>query len=48
LQLPKELKVGRGIHKFKVRATDPAGNVDPSPAKDRFVRRPRALTAYSR
>jgi hypothetical protein len=30
----KRLKPGK--HKFRVRATDPAGNVDPTPAVDRF------------
>jgi len=25
-----------GKHKFKVRATDAAGNTDPTPAKDKF------------
>ena len=25
-----------GKHKFKVRAIDAAGNIDPSPAKDKF------------
>ena len=34
---PEKLKrLDQGKHKFKVRATDPAGNVDTSPAKDRF------------
>jgi hypothetical protein len=34
---PKRLKnLDRGKHKFKVRATDAAGNTDPSPAKLRF------------
>lgn len=33
---PTTFKVHTGIHKFKVRATDPTGNVDPSPARDRF------------
>jgi hypothetical protein len=30
----KHLKTRK--HKFKVRATDPAGNTDPTPAKDKF------------
>jgi hypothetical protein len=34
---PKKLKrLAEGEHKFKVRAKDAAGNVDPSPAKDQF------------
>jgi hypothetical protein len=34
---PKKLKrLKRGKHKFKVRAIDAAGNVDPSAAKDKF------------
>ena len=34
---PKKLKrLKRGKHKFKVRAIDTAGNVDPSAAKDKF------------
>ena len=34
---PKKVKhLDQGKHKFKVRATDAAGNVDPSPAKDKF------------
>ena len=34
---PTKLKhLKRGKHKFKVRAIDAAGNVDPSPAKDKF------------
>ena len=34
---PKTVKnLNEGKHEFKVRATDPAGNVDPSPAKDKF------------
>jgi hypothetical protein len=34
---PKKYKrLKRGKHKFKVRATDAAGNTDPSPAKDKF------------
>ena len=33
---PKKIKVDEGRHKFKVRAIDAAGNVDPSPAKDKF------------
>ena len=34
---PVKLKrLDEGKHKFKVRAIDAAGNVDPSPAKDRF------------
>jgi len=33
---PKTVKVDEGRHKFRVRATDPAGNRDPTPAKDTF------------
>jgi hypothetical protein len=34
---PKKLKgLAEGAHVFKVRAKDPAGNADPSPAKDQF------------
>ena len=34
---PKRVRhLRKGRHKFRVRARDPAGNVDPSPAKDRF------------
>ena len=34
---PRKVKnLDEGKHKFKVRAIDAAGNVDPSPAKDRF------------
>jgi len=33
---PKKFKVKRGKHVFKVRATDQAGNTDPTPAKYRF------------
>ena len=34
---PKRVKrLDEGKHKFKVRAIDEAGNVDPSPAKDKF------------
>ena len=34
---PKTVRrLREGKHKFKVRAVDPAGNVDPSPAKDKF------------
>ena len=34
---PKKLKrLKKGKHKFKVRAIDPAGNTDPSAAKDKF------------
>jgi hypothetical protein len=34
---PKKVKrLDEGRHKFKVRATDAAGNVDPTPDKDRF------------
>ena len=34
---PRKVKrLDEGKHKFKVRAIDPAGNVDPSPAKDKF------------
>lgn len=33
---PRQLKLGRGRHRFKVRAKDPAGNIDPTPAKFRF------------
>jgi hypothetical protein len=32
----KVKKLDEGKHKFKVRAIDAAGNVDPSPAKDKF------------
>ena len=35
---PKRYKrLSEGEHRFKVRATDPAGNPDPTPAKRRFV-----------
>jgi hypothetical protein len=35
---PRKLKhLDDGKHKFKVRAIDAAGNVDPSPAKDKFT-----------
>jgi streptogramin lyase len=33
---PRKFKVKDGKHKFKVQATDAAGNVDPTPAKDKF------------
>jgi hypothetical protein len=34
---PKTIRrLGEGRHTFKVRATDPAGNVDLTPAKDKF------------
>ena len=34
---PKKVKdLDRGQHKFRVRAIDPAGNVDPTPARDSF------------
>ena len=35
-------RLRKGKHKFKVRATDAAGNIDPTPAKDKFrvVERP--------
>lgn len=33
---PKKFRVKDGKHKFRVRAIDPAGNVDPSAAKDKF------------
>jgi hypothetical protein len=33
---PDKLKVGSGAHRFKVRAIDTAGNVDATPATDRF------------
>jgi hypothetical protein len=34
---PRKVKhLDDGKHKFKVRAVDPAGNVDPTPAKDKF------------
>jgi hypothetical protein len=47
---PKLLrKLSAGRHRFAVRATDEAGNVDPSPARDRFrVRRADAHAAASR
>ena len=32
----KYKRLKKGKHKFKVRATDAAGNTDPSPAKDKF------------
>ncbi len=36
---PKVYKgLGKGVHKFQVRAIDPNGNVDPSPAKDTWRR----------
>jgi hypothetical protein len=31
-------RLDRGKHKLSVRATDPAGNTDPTPATDRFKR----------
>ncbi|MEO7197642.1 MAG: choice-of-anchor Q domain-containing protein [Solirubrobacterales bacterium] len=33
---PDKVKVGKGKHVFRVRATDKAGNTDPTPALDRF------------
>jgi hypothetical protein len=33
---PEKIKFGRGVHRFKVRAIDHSGNVDPTPARDRF------------
>ena len=33
---PKRFQVRSGKHTFKVRATDAAGNTDPTPAKDKF------------
>lgn len=33
---PEKFKVGKGIHRFRVRAIDPAGNVDRSAARDSF------------
>jgi hypothetical protein len=33
---PLELKAGKGKHRFEVRALDPAGNVDPTPAAQRW------------
>lgn len=33
---PFKKKLDEGRHKFKVRATDEAGNADPTPAKDKF------------
>jgi hypothetical protein len=33
---PKKFKAKDGKHKFKVRATDAAGNVDPTPDRDKF------------
>ncbi len=35
---PRKYKVREGKHKFRVRATDAAGNTDPSPAKVKFRR----------
>ena len=37
---PVKYKVGLGKHRFKVRATDSAGNADPTAAKRRFVVKP--------
>ena len=31
------MKTGRGRHRFRVRATDPRGNVEDSPAEWRFT-----------
>ena len=33
---PVTIKVGKGKHAFEVRATDQAGNTDPSPATDNW------------
>ena len=33
---PTKVKVGQGVHRFKVRATDLDGNADPTAASDRF------------
>lgn len=33
---PRRYRVKKGLHKFRVRATDPAGNTDPTPARARF------------
>jgi hypothetical protein len=30
------MRVGLGKHFFKVKAIDPSGNIDPSPAKAKF------------
>lgn len=38
---PKRVRVERGNHRFRVRATDAAGNRDPTPAKARWSLRPR-------
>ena len=38
MQLTRKYKVREGKHKFRVRATDAAGNTDPSPAKVKFRR----------
>jgi hypothetical protein len=38
---PLKLKVGKGKHTLRVRAVDAAGNVDPTPAKHRWKRKPK-------
>ena len=35
---PRRFKARPGKHRFKVQATDAAGNVDPTPATDKFKR----------
>ena len=35
---PLWMRVGLGKHLFKVKAIDPSGNIDPSPAKAKFKR----------
>jgi hypothetical protein len=37
----KTVKVSVGKHVFEVRAIDPAGNVDPTPDRDRWKRKPK-------